>query len=462
MAATVTYNFKDKLIDLITSDIDSSANYYFVGIGRSQDWNDSDGSGTLVPDAATDSLRSTRQVAQNIQSIKQIQDYEFVVPRYNWSTGSVYSSYDDANAGNNQTNPYYAVTQDNGVYICLQQGRDVAGNAAASTVEPSGTTTTAFKTSDGYVWKFLFNVGAGLANRYLSANFAPVTYVDSVDSASAATLVEQKTIQDAATAGEIIGARVTNGGSGYTSTPTVSINGDGSGAIGKAFISAGSVTKIEIQDSDGLGNAGLQFGSGYTKATVSITGGGGSGATARAILGPSNGVGFNPRNDLRATSIMFNTKTDGDEGGDFVTTNDFRQISIVKNPTFYDSAALFTDATGDALKKLRIDISTYTGTISSDTVIEQASSGASAYVDKFDSDTIWYHQTEETGFANFLPAQQITYPGGSATLLADSASALLDPEVEITADEIIYFDNRATAISRSAEQTEDIKVVIQF
>lgn len=461
MAATVTYNFKDKLIDLITSDVDSSGNYYFIGLGRSQDWNDSDGSGSLVPDAATDTLRNVRGVVQNLQSIKQVQDYEFVVPRYNWSTGAIYSAYDDAATSNNQANSYYVLTQDNAVYICLQQGRDNAGNAVTSTVAPSGTSTSAFKTADGYVWKFLYTVGAGLANRYLAANFIPTTFVDSVDSASAATLIEQKGIQDAATAGEVIGVVVTEGGSGYTSAPTVTIEGDGSGAQAKAFVAGGSVTKVEILDSDGLGTPGLQFGSGYTKATVSFTGGSGTGASARVILGSPEGIGANPRKDLRATGIMFNAKTDGAEGGDFVTTNDFRQVSLLKNPKQYDSDALFTDATGDALNKLVIDTSTYTGTITPDMLITQASSGAVAYVDRFDSDTIWYHQTEETGFAQFLPAQQITYPGGSVTLEADSATALLPPEIDINSPEVMYFDNRA-AVSRSAEQVEDIKLVIQF
>lgn len=461
MAATVTYNFKDRLIDLITSDVDSSDNYYFIGIGRSQDWLESDGSGFTIPDAATDTLRSVRGVVQNLQSIKQIQDYDFVAKRHNWSIGSIYSAYDDDASGNNQTNPYYVITQDNTVYICLQQGKDNAGNPVTSTVAPTGRSTSAFKTADGYVWKFLYTVGAGLANRYLAANFIPTTFVDSVDSASSPSLIEQKAIQDAAIAGEVIGVALTDGGSGYTSPPTVTINGDGSGASAKAFVSGGSVTKIEIEDSDGVGNAGLQFGSGYNEASVTINGGSGSGATARAILGVPEGTGANPRKDLRSTAIMFNTKPDGAENGDFITSNDFRQVCLLKNPKQYDSDALFTDATGDALNKLVIDISTYTGTILPDMLIEQASSGAAAYVDKFDSDTIWYHQTEETGYENFLPAQQITYSGGSATLEADSATALLPPEIDIYSPEVMYYDNRAP-VSRSDEQVEDIKLVIQF
>jgi len=73
---------------------------------------------------------------------------------------------------------------------------------------------------------------------------------------------------------------VTNGGSGYTSAPTVTItksnNGldNGSGALATAVISGGVVTSITVDD----------IGSGYDyHPTVTITGGGGSNATATAV-----------------------------------------------------------------------------------------------------------------------------------------------------------------------------------
>jgi hypothetical protein len=69
---------------------------------------------------------------------------------------------------------------------------------------------------------------------------------------------------------------VTNGGSGYTSAPTVSFTGGGgSGATATATVSSGIVTAVTITDA----------GSGYTSApTVAFTGGGGSGAAATATI----------------------------------------------------------------------------------------------------------------------------------------------------------------------------------
>jgi len=64
---------------------------------------------------------------------------------------------------------------------------------------------------------------------------------------------------------------ITNGGSGYTSTPTVTFKGTGSGATANAVITAGVVTSITI----------VSGGQGYTNpVTVEITGGGGTSASA--------------------------------------------------------------------------------------------------------------------------------------------------------------------------------------
>lgn len=70
---------------------------------------------------------------------------------------------------------------------------------------------------------------------------------------------------------------LTNGGSNYTSAPTVTITSDGTTlATATATIADGRVTSINV------GAAG----SGHKNVTVTITGGGGSGATARAVLFP--------------------------------------------------------------------------------------------------------------------------------------------------------------------------------
>lgn len=69
---------------------------------------------------------------------------------------------------------------------------------------------------------------------------------------------------------------VTNGGTGYTSAPSVSFSGGGgSGAAGTAVVANGKVIAVTM----------TAAGTGYTSTpTVGFSGGGGSGATATAIM----------------------------------------------------------------------------------------------------------------------------------------------------------------------------------
>ena len=69
--------------------------------------------------------------------------------------------------------------------------------------------------------------------------------------------------------------RITSGGSGYTTAPTVSITGGGgTGATAQAVVSGGAVTSVFV----------LTAGTGYTSnPSVAFTGGGGSGVAATAV-----------------------------------------------------------------------------------------------------------------------------------------------------------------------------------
>ena len=67
---------------------------------------------------------------------------------------------------------------------------------------------------------------------------------------------------------------ITNGGTGYLISPTVTITGDGSGATATATIVNGRVTAITV----------VNRGSGYTRAIVTLTSVNGYGASASAIV----------------------------------------------------------------------------------------------------------------------------------------------------------------------------------
>ena len=455
MSAIITERIKKLMIQNLYDDITDSANNYYIAIGRSQDWDSADDAPTPVP-----TEREIRNFRLSAQSAKQVTDYSFVIPRFNWSTGTTYYGYDDNTTGH-PLNTYYVITDDNAVYICLRQAKNTAGASVPSTVKPTGILTTPFITADGYVWKFLYTVGTTYANRFLAANYMPVRLQTLTDSNSLAVEIEQETIQNAAVAGQIVDIQLTTGGSGFTSAPTVTIVGDGTLARATATVSGGSVTKITLAESNGT----IVTGSGYSFAEVRLTGGGGTGVTSRVVLGPKNGLGKDPRDDLRATAIMFNTKPDGTEGGTFVVNNDFRQLALVKNPELSDSAALFTAAAGNMLRRLKF--ATITTVFSADHTLLGATSGAKGYVNKFDSDEVWYHQTEDTGFIQFSEGEVVseTDGAGTGTLLsvgADSDTrAFIAPAIDPHSGEILYIENRA-AVQRTVGQVEDIKIIVQL
>lgn len=103
---------------------------------------------------------------------------------------------------------------------------------------------------------------------------------------------------------------VTNGGSGYTSVPTVTITGGGGiGATATAIISGGKITGINVNSPGGMipGAPGTLTLTGpyYTSApTVIITGGGGTGATATATITTSTDADIASTSDKNAFQLL--------------------------------------------------------------------------------------------------------------------------------------------------------------
>jgi len=280
------------------------------------------------------------------------------------------------------------------------------------------------------------------ASKFLTNTFVPVVTLASDDGSL------QWDVQDAAVDGAIHRIRITNGGTGYTSAPTVTIDGDGVGCTATATVSAGAVTEIEINT----------IGSGYRQANVTLSGGGGSSATARAVISPPGGHGSDPVAELGGFFTMVNVQLDGEDGsGDFPVDNDYRQLGMIKNPVNYGTTTTSTATTLIATQSLD-----YTGisggSFTVDSTITGGTSGAVAYIDSVDSanGVIRYHQEAATGFESFQASETIT--SGSVTATVDT---LNDPEVEKFSGEVLYIENRSP-VTRAADQIEDVKLVLEF
>lgn len=464
MTAVITERLKKEFIQDVWNDITDSDNYYYIGLGHSQSFGDGD----TVPTPKV-TRKDERSIRENIMAVKLVSDYSFVVPRYDWTSGTIYSAYDDTIAGHPVT-PYYVLTDENQVYICIERGTDASGNAQPSTVKPTGSSSSPFfNAADGYTWKFLFTIGSLAASKYLSANFMPVKLQGQLDSdglgsvTSIASDVEQKGIQDSATDGQLAGFIVDSGGTGYTSAPDVIIRGNGTTASAIATVVGGAVTKITFeQDSNNVAKLGQDYD--YADLVIgSVTSGGGTGAAGTVKFGPENGFGADPRDDLRAKAIMFNVKPDGTEDGEFPVDVSFRQISLWKNPFQSDSSGgtgvALTISDANALDRLQLSAVTTNFTLGE--IVTGQTSGAKAYISKLDSDEIWFHQTKDTGFEMFDSGEQVTDPGGGDGTVTSSGLVVVPGLINRYSGEVMYVENR-TAVERATGQIEDIKLIIEI
>lgn len=137
---------------------------------------------------------------------------------------------------------------------------------------------------------------------------------------------QQSTVELTAIDGAIHAVSMIDSGFGYTSTPTVTITGDGTGCTAHAVLSsAGTVDKILVDT----------YGSGYTNASVIITGPSTSAATANAVISPKGGHGKDAISELYSKTLVMHGQLSKEKNKGFVSTNDYRQVCIVKNPKVY-------------------------------------------------------------------------------------------------------------------------------
>ena len=170
-------------------------------------------------------------IRNNLLYVRKVtpNDVSLVVPNHTWTTGTVYTQWDDKIDVSSL--PFYCITANFNVYKCLNNN-----NGAASTVEPTGNSLFPFTTSDGYLWKYMYNVPITKRRKFLSSAFIPV----------------QKALTDSFySKGAVEQVVVTNGGSGYLSSPATTItvgapSGSGTTAVLSTTLTGGVVTGVTI------------------------------------------------------------------------------------------------------------------------------------------------------------------------------------------------------------------------
>jgi hypothetical protein len=147
---------------------------------------------------------------------------------------------------------------------------------------------------------------------------------------------------------------------------------------------------------------------------------------------------------------------------------DFRRIGVVRDPFNYGTTVICSADTRQALKNVTFS-GTPTGFVN-DEVITGGTSGAKGIVVDFDATTkiLKYIQTEWTGVKTtagatqkdlvaFAASEIITGAGGATATVA----TVNNPEIEYYSGDSIYVENRAP-ITRASDQTENIKLIIEF
>ena len=516
MSAIITDQIRILNAKNFVAGVSSSSNSYYSWIGLPNptdlqtDWDNN-------PPAPKDSFNDENEYWDSMLALKKITaaDARQVVTRRAWTSGTVYDMYRSdysrtntakvSGATNLYQASYYVINADYRVYICLQNGTTPeTPNGKSSLDEPTFIDLeprAAGTSGDGYIWKYLFTIKPSDIVKFESTNFIPVpnNWETSADTAA---------VRNNAVNGSVKIVTITNRGVGigtanrtYTRVP---IRGNGSGAEATVVINNDQTVDSVTVSSQG---------SGYTYGSLDLDAGGvPSGTTIPTfdvIISPEGGHGKDIYRELGAYNVLIYSRLENDnENPDFVTGNEFARIGIVENPKSTPTSLLVADKASalGALKITGVGYSSAVFTLDGE-VTQTVAAGSTAVgrVVSYDQTTgvlkYWQDRTL-AGFNTVGTAQtDPTYgyelvdftsnPTSPGTLDINHASVanlsiessfsgistvinnrtyylgqsftngISSPEVEKYTGNIIYVDNRPS-ITRSSNQKEDIKVILQF
>ena len=498
MPAIVTNKFRIHNSEQFSESFSEAApNVYYLTLGRPQAFatstrpdsrTENEGLDTS-PITPADSVDSEFYTFDDTLAAKKItsSDVSYVIPRRNWTSGTVYDIYrhdygrritgttttqtSASGASNLYDATFYVINSNNDVYKCIDNN-----GGGTSTSEPTSLGTSIFDPGDGYRWKYMYSLTASEVTNFLSTDFMHV----STDTA---------TVQPAAINGALDTVKIKTAGSGYTvsggatsgTITAVPIRGDGSGGVASVTLTSGAISAVSVT------TAGTNYTYGYIRNADIIAatnaGGTGSGVELDVIIPPKGGHGSNAVKELGGFYVMLNVNFEGVESGsgsDVTASNDFRRVCLIRDPDSGGSAASATTLRGT--KAIRMAASPTPGTFQVDEEINQATTGAVGKVVEWDATNriLYYIQTrfnDEGADSNgnltaFSTAAVITGQSSSATATPDTGftnnvngasftAGYSASEIDADTGDVMYIENRAP-ITRATDQTENVKLVIEF
>ena len=491
MAAIITEKFRTHNAKQFIEDFSESGQSNYIFIGRSHAWTDD-----TSPPAPANSQSEEIGAYEDMIALKKVSstDISHGLVRYDWTSGTKYDEYRDNYSSSNTTNVTgvsnffdgrgYVITDEFKVYKCLKTGMS-GGSTVASTVKPTSVDTANPQvTGDGYMWKFMYSVVASDVIKFVTNDFIPVKSIGAKSAVAGSgtnggfgsTATDdgsaQWDVENAAVDGAIYHYVVTAAGSGYSNgssgsfTVDIAVEGDGSGAVATLTFASGSLSSVAFKDTS-------SYGSGYKRASFptlnsAISGlSAGSGATIHPVISPINGHGADPIEELGGNYAIVNSRLEFGEGsGDFPTDNDFRRIGLIKNPVQSSDGTISSASSMTATNQLTVaDASS----ISVDDLLTDAASESAT--------TAKVRVVSKTG--NVLKTLPVVNSGGEYVAFANSDEVFRNgagtkstdvtgsgvsashPEMTRFTGQILYVENRG-AVSRAADQIEDIKLIIEM
>lgn len=370
---------------------------YYVFASKSTPYSSGDLS---IPDIINSDAETYYDPYDNMIFGKRVTPSSVVVvaPRYNWTANTKYAAY----RGNEDLTDkqYYACVNTGSTYAvfkCL----DNAGNSA-STIPPDPTQTAPddeyYSTSDGYVWKYMYDVDATIFNTYATAAYMPIIANNAVVANAVSGAIEVFSVTypgsnyntflsnsfistDLRVGGSTVTYNIANNAVNsanfYQGSFLYLTSGPGAGE-GRKIVDyqvVGAVKTITIESSfntppttatsyeitpsvlvygDGDGAIAraivntsssnsivkievLSRGNNYSWATAMVvgnTGGVSNAASILPILGPKGGHGANPEYELGGSALCISVSFANTETGTIPVANDYRQIGLIKDPLF--------------------------------------------------------------------------------------------------------------------------------
>lgn len=247
----------------------------------------------------------------------------------------------------------------------------------------------------------------------------------------------------------------------YVISPLVTIRGDSglsTTSRATAYVSntfGGQVRKVLI----------VNQGRSYSQANATITANSvyGSGAVLRPIISPKGGHGSDPVDELYGDAVMMNIKLQGSESGAFTTNNDFRVIGVLRDPLLANGSYANTTSIDQTVG---VTINGVLGDFTADEVVVGQTTGAKGRV-------VYFANSNAARSNGVLKLIRITTNGtgqgfavgeilrGSTSTISGNVQSVSATALKPYSGIVIYTENRPP-VTRTADQTEDYKLVIQY